>query len=80
MWRRPTTCLANTRGSVRAADTGDFFLIDLSTHGTSINGRPIPKGFDEDEAGKRENGARTPLPPRAGIGLAETVFLEFERL
>ncbi len=27
---------------------------------------------------KRENGAETALPPRARIGLAETVFLDFE--
>jgi len=64
----------------RAADTGDFFLIDLSTHGTTVNGRAVPKGFDEDGTGKRENGAEARLPPRARIGLADTVFMDFERL
>ena len=63
----------------RAADTGDFFVIDLSTHGTTVDGRPVPRGFHEDAAGKRENGAEMPLPPRARIGLAGTVFVDFER-
>jgi hypothetical protein len=60
--------------------TGALFLIDLSTHGTSIDGRPVPRGFDEVDGGKRENGAQVVLPPKARIGLANTVFLEFERL
>jgi hypothetical protein len=64
----------------RAPDTGDLFLIDLSTHGTTMNGRAVPRGFDEDGSGKRENGAETLLPARARIGLAGTVFLDFERL
>jgi len=64
----------------RAADTGEFFLIDLSTHGTTMNGRAVLRGFDEDATGKRENGVETLLPHRARIGLAGTVFMDFERL
>jgi hypothetical protein len=60
--------------------TGAFFLIDLSTQGTTIDGRPVPKGFDEAEGSKRENGAESSLPPRARIGLAGTIFLDFESL
>ncbi len=62
------------------AATGDWFLIDLSTHGTSVDGRPIPRGFDDADGGKRENGVESALPPRARIGLAGLVFLDFERL
>ncbi len=51
----------------RDAATGQFFLIDLSTFGTTLDGRHVPRG-----------GAETALPPRARIGLAETVFLDFE--
>ena len=53
----------------RDAQTGQFFLIDLSTFGTTLDGRHVPRG-----------GAETVLPPRARIGLAETVFLDFESL
>lgn len=64
----------------RERATGAFFLIDLSTHGTTINGRTVPRGFDEGDGGKRENGAESEIPHRARIGLADTVFIDFERL
>ena len=57
--------------------TGQFFLIDLSTLGTTLNNRHVPRGYDEVEGVKRETGVETPLPDGARIGLAETVFLEF---
>jgi FHA domain len=61
----------------RDAQSGRFFLIDLSSLGTTLNGRHVPKGYDEVDGTKRENGAETALPDRAQIGLADTVFLEF---
>jgi len=64
----------------RDGATGQFFLIDLSTLGTTLNGRHVPRGVEVHEGAKRENGAETALPPRARIGLAETVFLDFEQL
>ena len=59
--------------------TGQFFLIDLSTLGTTLNNRHVPRGYDEVDGVRRETGVETPLPDRARIGLAETVFLEFTR-
>ena len=56
-----------------------FFVIDLSTLGTTLNGRHVPKGFDEVDGTKRENGSETPLPDVANIGLAGTVFLDFRK-
>jgi hypothetical protein len=61
----------------RDAATGRFFLIDLSSLGTTLNGRHVPKGYDEVNGTKRENGQETPLPDGARIGLAETVYLSF---
>jgi hypothetical protein len=61
----------------RDAGTGRFFLIDLSSLGTTLNGRHVPRGYDEVDGTKRENGVETPLPDQARIGLAETVFLDF---
>jgi hypothetical protein len=61
----------------RDAATGRFFLIDLSTLGTSVDGRPVPRGYDDDGGNKRENGVEVPLPDSARIGLADMVFLDF---
>src|SRR4030095_13393019 len=60
----------------RDAQTGRFFLIDLSLLGTTLNGRHVPRGYDDVDGTKRENGVETPLPDRARIGLAETVYVE----
>jgi hypothetical protein len=59
--------------------SGAFFLIDLSTLGTTLNGRHIPPGFDERDGAKRENGVETTLPDAARIGLGDVVFLEFRK-
>jgi len=64
----------------RDAATGQFFLIDLSSLGTTLNGRQVPRGYDEGQGSKRENGTETALPDVARIGLAETVFLEFRKV
>jgi hypothetical protein len=57
--------------------TGNFFLIDLSSLGTTLNGRHVPRGYEEVEGRKRETNVETPLPDRARIGLADTVYLDF---
>ena len=46
----------------REPKTGRFFLIDLSSLGTTLNGRHVPKGYDDVDGSKRENGAETALP------------------
>jgi hypothetical protein len=60
--------------------TGRFFLIDMSSLGTTLNGRHVPRGYDEAEGRKRENGAETLLPDEARIGLADTVYVDFRRV
>jgi FHA domain-containing protein len=62
----------------RDAQSGRFFLIDLSSLGTTLNGRHVPRGIDDADGVKKENGAETPLPDHARIGLADTVYLQFE--
>lgn len=64
----------------RDPHTGQFFLIDLSSLGTTLDGRHVPRGYETRDAGKRENGTETALPDRGRIGLANTLFLDFERL
>lgn len=63
----------------RDPQSGQFFLIDLSSLGTTLNGRHVPRGYNEVEGTKRENGDETPLPDQARISLAETVHLQFSR-
>jgi len=64
----------------RDAGADRFFLIDLSSLGTTLNGRHVPRGYDDVDGTKRENGVETALPDSARIGLADTVFLEFRRV
>jgi len=64
----------------RDPQTGGFYLIDLSSLGTTLNGRHIPRGYEERDGAKRENGVETPLPDTARIGLADTVFLDFRKV
>lgn len=62
----------------RDGATGRFLITDLSTLGTTVNGHQVPKGYVEAEGVKRENGTEMPLPNGARIGLADTVYLDFE--
>jgi hypothetical protein len=64
----------------RDPTTGRFFLIDLSLLGTTLDGRHVPRGYDTNGEGKRENGTETALPDRGRIGLADTLYLDFERV
>jgi len=62
----------------RDSQTGRFYLIDLSSLGTTLNSRHVPRGYEEVDGTKRENGAETPLPDQARIGLADIVYLQFD--
>jgi len=46
--------------------TGAFFLTDMSTNGTTLNGKKLQKGVEQ------------PLPERAEIGLGGVLKLDFE--
>src|ERR671934_2652456 len=61
----------------RDPSSGRFFVTDLSTLGTTIDGHPIPKGYEEKDGVRRENGVETPLGDSARIGLAGMLFLDF---
>ena len=75
-----STDVSREHARIRRDTASDrFFLIDLSTLGTTLNGRHVPKGFDDVDGTKLENGSETPLPDVATIGLAGTVFLEFRK-
>jgi hypothetical protein len=63
---------------IRRDPSGSFFVSDVSMLGTTVNGRRLPKGYDEVDGQRRGNGVETPLPGGSRIGLADTVYLEFD--
>jgi len=61
----------------RDPETGQFFLKDLSRLGTTINGEKVESSIEFDGNDKRDRNVEAPVPPKARIGLAGVVFLEF---
>jgi hypothetical protein len=58
--------------------TGQFFLKDLSSLGTTLDGATVPSSVEVVEGRKRDKGIEVPLPPKARIGLANVIELEFD--
>jgi len=56
--------------------TGRFFLSDLSTLGTTVDGKRVPPRSAGNTAGV-EASTEIPLPNKARIGLAGVLFLDF---
>ena len=57
--------------------SGQFFLKDLSQLGTTIDGVKAPSSLVVEGGEKRDRNLEAPVPPRARIGLAGVVFLDF---
>ena len=63
----------------RDANTGTFFVKDLSQYGTAVNGRAIPTSIERSAQGDRvDRNIEVPLPPAAKIALADVLVIEFE--
>ncbi len=58
--------------------SGTFFLKDVSSLGTTLDGTPVPSSVEVVEGRKRDTGVEVPLPTKARIGLANVIVLEFE--
>jgi hypothetical protein len=58
--------------------TGRFFLKDVSQFGTTIDGKPVPASLETKDGQDRDLNVEAPIPARAVIGLADSVFLNFE--
>jgi pSer/pThr/pTyr-binding forkhead associated (FHA) protein len=58
--------------------SGQFFLKDLSSLGTTVDGVPVPSSVEIVDGRKRDKGVEVPLPQKARIGLASVIELEFE--
>ena len=62
----------------RDPGSGRFFLKDLSRLGTTIDGEKIPSSVEYVDGEKKDKNVEVNLPPRARIGLADVVFLDFQ--
>ena len=63
----------------RDADTGNFFVKDLSQYGTAVNGTTIPTSIERSERGDRaDRNIEVPLPSPAKITLADVLVIEFD--
>jgi hypothetical protein len=65
---------------IRRDPSGSFYVCDLSKLGTTLNGKPVPKGYDEVDGERKPNGVETPLADGSRLGLAGTIFLDFRVL
>jgi len=57
--------------------SGKFFIKDLSSLGTSVNGKPIPASIVQVNGEDVDKNIEVSLPAKARIGLAGILFLEF---
>jgi pSer/pThr/pTyr-binding forkhead associated (FHA) protein len=61
----------------RDPKSGQFRIKDLSTLGTTVNGKRLPASIDSSGGEEVDKNLEVPLPAKAKIGLAGVVFLEF---
>jgi hypothetical protein len=58
--------------------SGQFYVKDLSTLGTSVNGKRVPASIEQVGGQDVDKNIEVPLPAKARIGLAGVVFIEFK--
>lgn len=64
----------------RDESSGKVFIKDLSTTGTTVNGETIQASIETIDGEKQDRDVWVSLPSKARIGLAGTIFLDFEAL
>lgn len=57
--------------------TGKFFIKDLSTYGTTVDGRRIQSSIERAGGEDQDKNIEVPLPSKAKIGLAGVIELQF---
>jgi hypothetical protein len=58
-------------------ETGKFFIKDLSTYGTSVDGKKLTPSMDRSNGAENDLNIEAPLPPKAKISLAGVLTLQF---
>jgi pSer/pThr/pTyr-binding forkhead associated (FHA) protein len=69
--------ISRVHARIRRDDRGRFFIKDLSEWGTTVDGQRIARGVTKEGDEVREIDVEAELPPRARIGLADVLVLEF---
>src|SRR5262249_5380301 len=57
--------------------SGKFYIKDLSTYGTTVDGKRIPPSIDRAGGDEVDKNIEAPLPNKAKIGLAGVLDLQF---
>jgi|SRR5579884_4135902 len=57
--------------------SGKFFIKDLSSLGTTVNGKRVPASIEQVNGEEMDRNIEIPLPDKAQIGLAGVVVLDF---
>jgi hypothetical protein len=58
--------------------TGQFFIKDLSTLGTTVNGRRVPPSISQVNGAELDQNIEVPLPDKSQIGLAGVLAIDFK--
>lgn len=58
--------------------TGKLFLKDLSTLGTTVDGKRVPPSIQQADGADLDANIEVPLPGKARIGLAGVLFIDFK--
>ena len=61
----------------RDPSSGKFFIKDLSSLGTTVNGKRVPASIEQVNGQEMDRNLEVPLPDKAEIGLAGVVVLDF---
>ncbi len=62
----------------RDAETGRMFIKDLSSLGTTVEGRRVPPSIQRVNGEEADKNIEVPLPAKARIGLAGVLFIDFK--
>lgn len=62
----------------RDPSNGRFFIKDLSSLGTTIDGRPMPPSIERLNGNDVDSNVEVALPNKARIGLAGVLFIDFK--
>lgn len=62
----------------RDPSSGQFFIKDLSTLGTTVNGKRVPASIHQVNGEDIDKNVEIPLPGKASIGLAGVVSIDFK--
>jgi hypothetical protein len=62
----------------RDPSTGKLFLKDLSTLGTTVDGKRVPPSIQQADGADIDANIEVPLPGKARIGLAGVLFIDFK--